>query len=74
VTKEAFIAGIKTLEMDNTCKPAYNDVTVATENGIKSADIAGLITCNGDKKIDLAYSFQGTDELKMVKIKLKPQP
>ena len=73
VTKEAFIAGIKTLAMDNTCKPAYNDVTAGTENGIKSADIAGLITCDGDKKIDLVYRFQGTDDLKMINIKLKPQ-
>jgi hypothetical protein len=73
VTKEAFIAGIKTLEMDDTCKPAYNEVKASTENGTKAADIAGLITCDGNKKIDLVYRFEGTDELKMINIKLKPQ-
>ncbi|MDI3193326.1 hypothetical protein QK290_02385 [Pseudarthrobacter sp. AL07] len=73
LTKEEFIAGIKTLEMDNTCKPAYNQVTASTENGTKAADVAGLITCDGDKKIDLAYRFEGTDELRMINIKLKPQ-
>lgn len=73
VTKEAFIAGIKTLEMDNTCKPAYNEVKASTGNGTTSADIAGLITCGADKKIDLVYRFEGTDELKMINIKLKPQ-
>ena len=73
LTKEDFIAGIKTLQMDNTCKPAYNDVKASTENGTKAADVAGLITCDGDKKIDLVYRFEGTDELKMINIKLKPQ-
>lgn len=73
LTKEDFIAGIKTLQMDNTCKPAYNDVKASTENGTKAADVAGLITCDGDKKIDLVYRFEGTDELRMINIKLKPQ-
>lgn len=73
LTKEDFIAGIKTLEMDSTCKTAYNEVKASTENGTKAADIAGLITCDGDKKIDLVYRFEGTDELKMINIKLKPQ-
>lgn len=73
LTKEDFIAGIKTLEMDSTCKTAYNEVKASTENGTKAADVAGLITCDGDKKIDLVYRFEGTDELKMINIKLKPQ-
>ncbi|MDR6416236.1 hypothetical protein [Pseudarthrobacter sulfonivorans] len=73
VSKEAFIAGIKTLEMDNTCKPTYNNVNAATENGTKAADVVGLITCDGGKNIDLVYRFEGTDELKMMDIKIKPQ-
>lgn len=73
LTKEDFIAGVKTLNMDTTCKPAYNDVKAGTENGTKAADVAGVITCGGDKKIDLVYRFEGTDELKMINIKLKPQ-
>ncbi len=72
VSKEAFISGVKTLEMDDTCKPTYNEVTAGTTNGTKSADIVGLITCDGGKNIDLVYRFEGKDELKMVNIKIKP--
>lgn len=71
LSKEAFISGIKSLEMDESCKPAYNDLKVGTENGTKSADIVGLITCEG-KEVDLAYRFEGADELKMTNIKLRP--
>jgi hypothetical protein len=71
LSKESFIAGVESLGMDDTCEPAYNDLQVATENGIKSADVAGLITCDG-KNVDLAYRFEGTDELKMTNIKLRP--
>lgn len=73
LSKEDFIAGIKTLEMNDSCKPAYNDVTASTEGGTKAADVTGVITCDGDKKIDLVYRFEGADELKMINIKLKPQ-
>jgi hypothetical protein len=71
LSKETFIAGVESLGMDKNCKPAYNDVQVSTENGVKSADILGLITCDG-KNVDLAYKFEGTDELKMTNIKLRP--
>ena len=71
LSKESFIAGVESLGMDDTCEPAYNDLQVATENGVKSADVAGLITCDG-KNVDLAYRFEGTDELKMTNIKLRP--
>ena len=73
VSKEAFIAGIKTLEMDSSCKPTYNEVKASTENGTKSADVVGLIECNDGKNIDLVYRFEGTDELKMINIKIKPK-
>jgi hypothetical protein len=73
VTKEAFIAGIKTLEMDNSCKPTYNEVKASTENGTKAADVAGLISCNDGKNIDLVYRFEGADVLKMINIKIKPK-
>lgn len=73
VTKEAFIAGIKTLELDSTCKPAYQEVTATKENGTNAADIVGSITCDGGKNIDLAYRFEGSDELKMMNIKIKPK-
>lgn len=71
LTREDFLAGVKTLEMDDACEPAYSDVKAGTENGIKPADIAGLITCEGEE-VDLAYRFEGTDELKMTHIKLRP--
>lgn len=72
VSKEDFIAGVRTLEMDGTCTPSYNDVQVASENGRNSADIAGVISCDG-KEVDLAYRFEGTGELKMTEIKLRPK-
>ncbi|WP_285248136.1 hypothetical protein [Pseudarthrobacter sp. efr-133-R2A-89] len=71
LSKEAFISGVKSLELDDSCKPAYTDLKVATENGLKSADVAGQISCNG-KKVDLAYRFEGTNDLKMTNIKLRP--
>lgn len=71
LSKEAFIAGVKSLEMDENCTPDYNDLKVTTENGIRKADVAGLITCDG-KEVDLAYRFEGADELKMTNIKLRP--
>ncbi|MET3721223.1 MULTISPECIES: hypothetical protein [unclassified Arthrobacter] len=73
VTKEAFIAGIKTLEMDNSCKPTYSAVSADTENGTKTADVLGLITCDGARNIDLVYRFEGTHDLKMMNIKIKPK-
>jgi hypothetical protein len=72
LSKEAFIAGVKTLEMNDSCKPSYNDLEVGTENGVKSADVAGVITCEG-KEVDLAYRFEGTEKLKMTNIKLRPK-
>ncbi|TLM74139.1 hypothetical protein [Pseudarthrobacter sp. NamB4] len=71
LSKEEFISGVGSLEMEDSCKPAYNDVKVSTENGTKTADIAGLIACDG-KEVDFAYRFEGTDGLKMTNIKLRP--
>ncbi|MDQ0676433.1 hypothetical protein QFZ36_003994 [Pseudarthrobacter siccitolerans] len=72
LSKEAFITGVESLEMNDSCKPSYNDLKVSTENGVKAADVAGVITCDG-KEVDLAYRFEGTDELKMTNIKLRPK-
>ncbi|WP_251046025.1 hypothetical protein [Arthrobacter sp. ISL-85] len=71
LSKEAFISGVQSLEMDSSCQPAYNDLKVATENGVKSAEVVGQISCTG-KKVDLAYRFEGTDQLRMTNIKLRP--
>lgn len=72
LSKEDFIEGVRSLNMDDTCKPAYNDFKVGSENGTNTADIAGVITCDG-QQVDLAYRFEGTDELKMTNIKLRPK-
>lgn len=72
LSKEDFIAGVESLEMDGTCKPAYDELKVSSENGTNAADVAGLITCDG-KEVELAYRFEGKDELKMINIKLKPK-
>ena len=72
LTKEEFIDGVESLKMDGTCKPAYDDIKVSSENGTNAADIAGVITCDG-KEVELAYRFEGKDELKMINIKLKPK-
>lgn len=72
LSKEAFISGVGTLEMNDQCKPSYNDLQVTTDNGVKAADVAGVITCEG-KEVDLAYRFEGTDDLKMTNIKLRPK-
>ena len=72
LSMEAFIAGVDTLEMNDSCKPSYNDFKVGTDNGVKAADVAGVITCDG-KEVDLAYRFEGTEELKMTNIKLRPK-
>lgn len=71
LSKEAFISGVKSLEMDSSCQPSYSNLKVATENGVKSAEVVGQISCTG-KKVDLAYKFQGTDQLRMTNIKLRP--
>ncbi|NUP59676.1 MAG: hypothetical protein HOQ06_09415 [Pseudarthrobacter sp.] len=71
LSKEAFMSGVRSLEMDGSCQPAYNDVEVATENGVKSAEVTGRIACSG-KEVDLAYRFQGKDQLRMTSIKLRP--
>jgi hypothetical protein len=73
LTKEDFIAGIQSLQMDDSCKPAYDNLKTNSGNGAGAADVSGLITCDGDKKIDLAYRFEGKDELKMMNIRLKPK-
>ncbi len=72
LSKEEFAAGVQSLELNNTCKPSYNDVKVSTENGNNSADVAGVITCDG-KEVDLAYRFDGNKDMKMINIKLRPK-
>lgn len=69
--KQSFIDGIASLELDDSCKPNYNSVSVNSENGSNKADIAGTLQCTG-KTIDLRYVFEGTDDLKMSSIRLRP--
>ncbi|UVJ40867.1 hypothetical protein [Arthrobacter sp. CJ23] len=71
IDKESFKEGIQGLELDASCKPNYSSVNVKSENGSNSADIAGTLQCSG-KSIELRYVFEGTDELKMSSIRLRP--
>ncbi|BCW35488.1 hypothetical protein StoSoilA2_15440 [Arthrobacter sp. StoSoilA2] len=69
--KQSFIDGIASLELDDSCKPNYNSVSVNSDNGNNKADIAGTLQCTG-KTIDLKYVFEGTNDLKMSSIRLRP--
>lgn len=72
LSKEAFMSGVASLGMDGTCRPSYHDLQVSSDAGVKAADIAGVISCEG-KEVDLVYRFEGSDELKMTNIKLRPK-
>ena len=72
ISREEFAAGVQSLELDASCKPNYSSLNVSTDNGANSADVAGSIDCD-TKHVELAYRFEGRDELKMVNIRLRPQ-
>lgn len=72
LSKEEFAAGVQSLELNDTCKPTYNDSEVRSENGSNTADVAGVIGCDG-KEVDLAYSFDSDRDMKMINIKLRPK-
>ena len=72
ISREEFAAGVQSLELDASCKPNYSSLNVSTDNGANSADVAGSIDC-ATKHVELAYRFEGRDELKMVNIRLRPQ-
>ncbi|UKA51284.1 hypothetical protein LFT48_07110 [Arthrobacter sp. FW305-123] len=69
--KESFLDGIASLNLDSSCKPNYNSVNVNSDNGNNKASLAGTLQCEG-KTIDLQYIFEGTDDLKMSSIRLRP--
>lgn len=72
LSREEFAAGVQSLQLNDTCKPGYNDFKVNTENGNNSADVAGVITCDG-KEVDIAYRFDANKDMKMISIKLRPK-
>lgn len=69
--KQSFLDGIASLQLDSSCKPNYTSVSVDSENGNNTADLSGTLQCDG-KTIDLKYVFQGTNDLKMSSIRLRP--
>lgn len=71
IDKAEFREGIQSLELDDSCKPNYTSVNVKSENGNNTADIAGTLQCSG-KSIELKYIFEGTGDLKMSSIRLRP--
>lgn len=72
LSREDFAAGVRGLELNGSCKPNYTELRASSSNGAKGADVAGSLDCDG-KTIELAYRFEGTGELNMVNIRLKPQ-
>ncbi|VXB74968.1 conserved hypothetical protein [Arthrobacter sp. 9V] len=69
--KQSFVDGIASLNLDSSCKPNYNSVNVNSDNGNNKASLGGTLQCDG-KTIDLQYIFEGTDDLKMSSIRLRP--
>lgn len=69
--RQSFVDGIASLELDSSCKPNYNSVSVDSNNGNNKADLSGKLQCDG-KTIDLQYVFEGTNDLKMSSIRLRP--
>jgi hypothetical protein len=72
LSREDFASGVRTLNLDPSCTPAYDDLKVSADNGTDIADVAGLIHCDG-KDVELVYRFAGKDALKIVSIRLKPK-
>ena len=50
----------------------FSSLKVSSNNGANAADVAGSIDC-ATKQVELAYRFEGRDELKMVNIRLRPE-
>ncbi|MFJ4209919.1 hypothetical protein ACIPY2_15810 [Paenarthrobacter sp. NPDC089675] len=69
--KQSFVDGIASLDLDGSCKPNYSSVNVNNTNGNNKADVAGTLQCDG-KNIELRYVFEGTNDLKMTSIRLRP--
>ncbi|AFR28349.1 hypothetical protein ARUE_c14330 [Arthrobacter sp. Rue61a] len=69
--KQSFLDGIASLDLDSSCKPNYNSVSVNSENGNNEADLAGTLQCDG-KAIELHYIFEGSNDLKISSILLRP--
>jgi hypothetical protein len=72
ISREDFASGVQSLELDGTCKPTFSSLNVSSSNGDNAADVEGSIDCD-TKHVELAYRFEGRDELKMVNIRLRPQ-
>jgi hypothetical protein len=72
ISREDFASGVQSLELDGTCKSTFSSLNVSSSNGANAADIEGSIDCD-TKHVELAYRFEGRDELKMVNIRLRPQ-
>lgn len=72
ISREEFATGVQSLELDGSCKPNFSSLNVSSNNGANAADVAGSIDCD-TKHVELAYRFEGRDELKMVNIRLRPQ-
>ena len=71
VAKEDFIAGHQELELDASCKPTYGGTDSYKEDGIKFAEVWGVLACDG-KNLEFDYFFEGKDELKLTNVWFEP--
>ena len=71
VSKAAFLDGIGSLELSDSCKANYNSVNAESKNGVNRAEVSGTLDCSG-RTIELKYGFVGNDG-KMDAIRIKPR-
>ncbi|MDQ1596468.1 MAG: hypothetical protein QOH40_3024 [Arthrobacter pascens] len=72
LSRETFESGVQSLNLDPSCTTAFDDLKVSGQDGSNIADVVGVIQCDG-RDVELVYRFSGTDDLKMVTIRLKPK-
>lgn len=71
VSKAAFLDGIGSLELSDSCKANYNSVNAESKNGVNRAEVSGTLDCSG-RTIELKYGFVGNDG-KMDAIRIRPR-
>ena len=71
VSKQDFVAGHKELELDASCEPTYSGVNSHKVDGMKFAEVWGVLTCD-DKDFEFEYFFEGKDQLKVTEAWIEP--
>ena len=73
ISREEFAAGVQSLELDGSCKPNYSSLNVSSEQRRQRGRRRRVPSTATPSSVELAYRFEGRDELKMVNIRLRPQ-